>query len=136
MNGGGPVLVVEDDDDDFFLTRRSLKKVTSAPIVHVSSGRAAIDYLAGRGTFGNRAEFPLPAVMLLDLKMDDVSGHQVLEWVSGNLSGAHPKIYVLTGSDEPRDREMVKNSGVASGYIVKPLNPEHLATIFRRETVA
>jgi CheY-like chemotaxis protein len=129
MNETSPVLVVEDDEDDFFLTDRVLRKFTPGPIAHVESGRAAIDYLAGIAPYANRAEFPLPHVVFLDLKLDHVSGHEVLQWVRANLS-VPPKIFVLTGSNEPRDRDLVKNSGVASGYIVKPLSAEHLTGIF------
>jgi CheY-like chemotaxis protein len=130
MKNGVRVLVVEDDEDDFFLTQRALRKFTAGPIFHVESGRAAIEYLGGQGRYADRAEFPLPDIVFLDLKMDQVSGHQVLQWVRNNLGEAAPKIFVLTGSNEPRDRDFVKNSGAATGYIVKPLSPEHLRTIF------
>jgi len=49
MSGAPTVLVVEDDEDDFFLTERALRRYTSGRILHVESGRAAIDYLAGTG---------------------------------------------------------------------------------------
>lgn len=130
MNDEVRVLVVEDDEDDFFLTQRALRKFTAGPIFHVESGRAAIDYLAGNGIYADREKFPLPHVMFLDLKMDQGSGHQVLQWVQTQLASHRPRIYVLTGSNEPRDREFVKTSGAATGYIVKPLSPEHLRPIF------
>jgi CheY-like chemotaxis protein len=41
-----------------------------------------------------------------------------------------PRIFVLTGSNEPKDRDMVKDSGMATGYVVKPLSVEHLTSIF------
>ncbi len=124
------VLVVEDDEDDFFLTERALRRFTRGRILHVESGRAAIDYLAGNGNFADRNVYPLPDIVFLDLKMDQVSGHDVLAAVRVNPPGAMPRIFVLTGSNEPRDREMVKDSGVASGYVVKPLSIEHLTSIF------
>jgi CheY-like chemotaxis protein len=130
MSDAPRVLVVEDDEDDFFLTQRVLRKFSTGPIRHVESGRAAIDYLAGNGPFADRERFPFPQVMFLDLKMAQVTGHEVLQWVRENLGTRAPKIFVLTGSDEPRDRELVKNSGAAAGYIVKPLAAEHLTTIF------
>ena len=124
-----PVLVVEDDEDDFFLTERVLRKFSRGPIMHVEHGRAAIDYLAGLGPYADRAKFPLPQIMFLDLKMNQATGHEVLRWVRENLP-TPPRIFVLTGSNEPRDRELVKNSGVASGYFVKPLSAEHLPAVF------
>jgi CheY-like chemotaxis protein len=123
------VLVVEDDDDDFFLTERVLRRFTKGRILHVESGRAALDYLAGNGAFADRTRHPLPNVILLDLKMEQMNGHEVLAAIRANPPQPLPRIFVLTGSDEPKDREMVKNSGVAAGYIVKPLSAEHVASI-------
>lgn len=134
MNDGQTVLVVEDDEDDFFLTQRALRKFTSAPINRLESGRAAIDYLSARGAYADRTKFPLPALMFLDLKMDHGSGLEVLQWVAANLRDTPLKIFVLTGSNEPRDRERVKESGAAAGYIVKPLAVEHLRGIFGAAT--
>ncbi|MEO5958735.1 MAG: response regulator [Opitutaceae bacterium] len=130
MSDAPTVLVVEDDEDDFFLTQRVLRKFAAGPIRHVESGRAAIDYLAGTAPYADRELFPLPHVMFLDLKMGQVTGHEVLQWVRTHLGDRAPRIFVLTGSDEPRDRELVRNSGAAAGYIVKPLSAEHLKAIF------
>ena len=124
------VLVVEDDEDDFFLTERTLRRFTRDRILHVESGRAAIDYLAGKGRFADRTLHPLPHLVFLDLKMDQINGHEVLAAVRRNPPDPMPIIFVLTGSNEPKDRELVKSSGVAAGYIVKPLSTEHLTSIF------
>jgi CheY-like chemotaxis protein len=123
------ILVVEDDDDDFFLTERALRKFCVGRIQHVDSGRATIDYLSGDGIYADREKFPMPDVMFLDLKLDQISGHDVLRWVDSNLSKQRPKIFVLTGSNEPRDRDLVESSGAAAGYIVKPLTTGHLDAI-------
>lgn len=130
MTPTSQVLVVDDDEDDFFFTRRELRKVIAVPILHLESGRAAIDYLAGHGPYADRSVFPFPQVMFLDLKMNQVSGLEVLQWVRANIPPPAPKIFVLTGSNEPRDREIVKHTGVAAGYIVKPLSSAHLKSIF------
>ncbi|WP_414664351.1 response regulator [Horticoccus sp. 23ND18S-11] len=126
------VLIVEDDEDDFFLTQRAVRKVFAGPIVHLESGRAAIEYLVQRGTGTAPAGSDL---VFLDLKMDDGGGLEVLDWVRMHAGPHVPRIFVLTGSNEPRDRERVRLSGVAAGYIVKPLGPEHLAEIFRAAPV-
>ena len=123
------VVVVDDDEDDFFLTQRALRRHVQGDILHLESGRAAIDYLAGRGRYADRSAVPLPDVMLLDLKMEQGTGHDVLAAVRENPPVPLPRIYVLTGSNEPRDRELVKSSGVAAGYIVKPLSSEHVVKI-------
>ena len=123
------VLVVEDDEDDFFLTQRVLRRHIPAKIVHLDNGRAAIAYLLGEGEFADRAKHALPDLVFLDLKMEQGTGHEVLAAMQS--SGLHPlpRVFVLTGSNEPRDRELVKNSLVAAGYIVKPLSNEHVTKI-------
>ena len=128
------VLVVEDDEDDLFLTQRELRKLVSEPILHVDNGQQAIEYLAGIGRYVDRNTFPFPDVMFLDLKMNHVTGLDVLHWVADNVPQTSLKIFVLTGSNEPRDRELVRTSGAASGYIVKPLTSAHLAGIFGEST--
>ena len=94
------------------------------------SRRAAIDCLAGRGAFADRSAHPLPAIVFLDLKMDQLNGHDVLAAIRETPPDPMSRILVLTGSNEPKDRELVKSSGVAAGYIVKPLSPQHLSSIF------
>jgi CheY-like chemotaxis protein len=126
-----PILVADDDEDDFFFTSRALSKATPAPIIHVESGAAAIDYLAGRGAYADRNTYPFPSMLLLDLKMTDVDGHGVLRWVRDNLPRSSLQIFVLTGSDEIRDRKLVEASGIAAGYFVKPLGPQQVGSIFK-----
>ena len=130
MSDARVVLVVEDDEDDFFLTERTLRRFTKARILHLESGRAAMEYLAGRGPYADRAAHPMPEFVFLDLKMDQLNGHEVLAMIRENPPDPMPRIFVLTGSNEPKDRDLVKSSGVAAGYIVKPLAAEHLTSIF------
>jgi CheY-like chemotaxis protein len=96
----------------------------------VDNGADAIAYLQGRGAFADRQKYPAAAVALLDLKMGHISGLEVLAALREDPPVPMPRIVVLTGSNEPKDRELVRNSGVAAGYIVKPLNAEHLPAIF------
>lgn len=130
MSSSPTVLVVEDDDDDFFFTQRALRRHTAGRIIHLPNGRTAIDYFAGNGPYADRVQHPLPSLVFLDLKMDHGSGLDVLAAIKKNPPLPLPEIYVLTGSNEPKDRELVKQSGVAAGYLVKPLSAEHLAAIF------
>ena len=130
MSAEPTVLVVEDDEDDFFLTERTLRRFTRGRIVHVENGRDAIAYLMGTDRFADRAEYPFPDVVFLDLKMDPVNGHDVLAVIREKSLQPLPRIFVLTGSNEPKDRDLVKNSGVAAGYIVKPIAPAHLTNVF------
>jgi len=128
MKSPATVLLVEDNEDDVFLSLRVLEKVGIAP-AHVSNGKDAMDYLAGRGVYRDRTLYPLPDVVLLDLKMPAYTGHEVLEWLRDQSELKGMKVYILTSSDEPRDRQRAEKAG-AQGYFLKPLLPAHLSTIF------
>jgi CheY-like chemotaxis protein len=123
------ILIAEDDEDDFFFTARAFRKLADAKLVQVENGRAAMEYLSGEGRYANRTAFPFPEVMLLDLKMEAMDGHEVLDWLRRQPSCRTLKVFVLTGSGEIRDRERVKASGVAAGYFVKPLLPHDVDLI-------
>lgn len=129
MSASETILVVEDDEDDFFFTQRALRRHTAAPIVHLANGRDAIGYITGIDRFADRTKFPAPAVVLLDLKMEGAGGHEVLAAVRKNPPHPLPQIFVLTGSNESRDRDLVWQSGLAKGFIVKPLGSEHVLEI-------
>lgn len=122
------VLLAEDNEDDLFLSKRVLAKAGVSPVFHVADGKEAIDYLSGQGEYTDRSRHPLPAVMLLDLKMPGLSGHEVLEWLRAQPALRGLKVFVLTSSGETRDRERVEKAG-AQGYFVKPLTSEHLTAI-------
>ncbi|CAM2883495.1 response regulator [Rariglobus hedericola] len=123
------VLLAEDNDDDLFLSKRVLAKAGIAPVFHVADGRQAMDYLAGKGDYADRTRYPLPEVVLLDLKMPEFTGHEVLEWLRAEPALRDLKVYVLTSSAEMSDQQRAEKAG-AQGYLVKPLLTAHLATIF------
>jgi CheY-like chemotaxis protein len=76
------LLLVEDNEDDVFLMRRALQGAHVVnPLQVVEDGQEALDYLGGNGKFADRAQFPLPAVVFLDLKLPFMSGHDVLAWI-------------------------------------------------------
>lgn len=130
MNAAPAVLLAEDNEDDLFLSSRVLSKAGLQSVHHVSDGRQAIDYLAGRGAYADRARHPLPDILLLDLKMPGHTGHEVLEWLRQQPDLQDIRVHVLTSSDEPSDRRRAQKAG-AQGYIVKPLFPEHVAAILK-----
>lgn len=122
------VLLAEDNEDDLFLTKRVLDKAGIGPVLHVENGKEARDYLAGQGPYHDRTRYPLPDVVLLDLKMPLLTGHEVLEWLRSRPEFRDLKAYVLTSSDEERDRTRVEKAGI-QGYFVKPLVAAHVDKI-------
>lgn len=78
---GPSVLIADDSESDiFFLLRAFSTSRVRNPVYVVRSGAEAMQYLAGEGKFSNRARFPMPAIVFLDLKMPPPDGLEVLRW--------------------------------------------------------
>ena len=76
------ILQVDDDPNDVFLLHHAMKKMGVAnPIQVATDGQQAIDYLQGAVKFADRAKFPFPCLLLLDLKLPYVMGLDVLRWI-------------------------------------------------------
>lgn len=115
------ILVVEDDPNDALLLERAFRKARLAnPLQLVADGDAAVAYLSGAETYGDREKYPLPALVLLDLKLPRRSGHEVLEWIRGQPGLRRLPVVALTSSRESRDVERAYDLGVNS-YLVKPV---------------
>jgi len=119
------ILLVEDRDDDVFLVRRAFEKAgLSNPFQVAHDGEEAIAYLSGEGKFSNRSEFPLPWLVLLDLKMPKVDGFEVLRWIRSQPSLSRLIVLVLTSSEYMKDVDEAYKLG-ANSFLVKPLDFEN-----------
>src|SRR4051812_1780518 len=126
------VLLAEDDPDDILLTQIAFKKARLAnPLMIVRDGEEAISYLQREGQFANREKYPLPILLLLDLKMPKVSGFQVLEWLQTRSELSHIPVAVMTASDSDPDASRAYALG-ASSYLVKPPDAEALLALVQR----
>src|SRR6185369_15415772 len=113
------ILQVEDDPNDVFFLQRALKKAgVLNPIQVARDGQEAIDYLQGVGKFADREQFPLPALILLDLKLPLVMGLDVLKWIRQE-AGLTVPIVLLTASAQESDIAAAYCLG-ANGFLVKP----------------
>jgi len=95
------------------------------PLLVVEDGQEAVDYLSGAGKFADRDQYPLPAVVFLDLKLPLISGHDVLAWIRRQRELESLVVIVLTSSNEPSDLNRCYALG-ANSYVVKPPTPEQL----------
>jgi len=121
-----PLLMAEDDDNDVYFFERALRQANIARALHrVKDGEEAISYLRGEGKFENREEFPLPRVLLLDLKMPRKNGFEVIQWVRQQPGLKRLPIVVLTSSREDPDVNRAYELG-ANTYLVKPVKFESL----------
>jgi CheY-like chemotaxis protein len=115
------ILAVEDEDDDVALLKRAFRKVGIVnPVTFLADGEAAVQYLAGEGGFADRAAHPLPALVLLDLKLPRKSGLDVLAWLREQPAVRRIPVVVLTSSRQNRDLERAYDLG-ANSYLVKPV---------------
>jgi CheY-like chemotaxis protein len=114
------ILVAEDREDDFFLLSRCFDKSSRVSLKRAVNGAEIIDYLAGNGPFADRKNHPLPELIILDIKMPEKNGFEVIEWIRkqpGDIS-AIPTIF-LTASTKPADVNRAYACG-ANAYIEKP----------------
>jgi len=120
------LLLVEDNEDDVFLMKRALQGAHVVnPLQVVEDGQEALDYLGGNGKFADRDQYPLPAVVFLDLKLPFISGHDVLAWIRQQKEFETLVVIVLTSSNEASDLSRCYALG-ANSYLVKPPTPEQL----------
>ena len=120
MTTTAAILLVEDNEDDIFLMKRALKSAgISNPLSIVEDGQQAVDYLAGAGAYANRDQYPLPAVVFVDLKLPIKTGLEVLSWIRRQDRLHHLIVVVLTSSNEPSDLREAYRLG-ANSYLVKP----------------
>ncbi len=117
----GLVLLIEDDPADVRLIQRAFRKLNEAvEMVRLTNGDDAVAYLAGDAPYENRAAYPLPAILLLDIKLPRRSGFEVLEWVRRQKSNLRRlPIVMLTSSRHSADVNRAYDLG-ANSYLAKP----------------
>lgn len=129
MNDGATILLVEDSEDDVLMMQKAVKTAGVVnPMVVVEDGEAAMAYLEGAGEYEDRTKFPIPAIVLLDLKLPYASGHEVLKWIREQKKFNTLVVIVLTSSLEPSDLRLSYALG-ANSYIVKPPTAQQLVDL-------
>ena len=116
------ILLVEDNLDHAELVRRNLADFPAASrLHHVEDGEAAIDYIFGRGIFADRAQFPAPDLVLLDLRLPRLDGLEVLRQVKHHPTLHRTPIVMLTTSDAERDVALAFEHH-ANSFLTKPVD--------------
>jgi CheY-like chemotaxis protein len=124
-----PILLAEDDENDIFLMGRAFDRAAIPnPLFVVHNGQEAIDYLGGTGTYAQREKFPLPGLLLLDLKMPWMDGFDVLRWLRSQHQFDTLPVVVLTSSKLQADIDKSREMGVYD-YRVKPHDFEDLVRL-------
>jgi two-component system response regulator len=132
MNNPAHILLIEDNRMDVELTLDAFKEARIANTIQVArNGQEGLDYLFGRGEFADRQKYPLPYLILLDLKMPRVDGFEVLRQVKAAPILKRIPVIILTSSKEEGDRALSYDTG-ANSYLVKPVSFEGFAEVVRQ----
>ena len=116
------ILLVEDNRMDVELTLDAFKEARLLNTIYVSpNGQDALDYLFRRGKYADRITYPIPNLVLLDLKLPGVDGFEVLRQVKSAPILKRLPVIILTSSKEEGDRALTYDIG-ANSYIVKPVS--------------
>jgi CheY-like chemotaxis protein len=122
MNRAAHILLVEDNRMDVELTLDAFRERHLDNSIHVAAnGQEAMDYLLGAGPYADRDTYPLPDLILLDLKMPVMDGYEVLRRIKATPLLKRLPVIVLSSSKEEGDLAMTYDTG-ANSYLVKPLS--------------
>ena len=112
------ILLVEDDEVDVMNVKRAFKKNHILNPLHVAeNGLVALNMLTGNGI----EQIPFPRIILLDLNMPKMGGIEFLEKLRNDDRFKSISVFVMTTSNEDRDKIEAYKLNVA-GYIIKPLS--------------
>lgn len=115
------ILYADDSENDALLMHRVLEKVGfGGELQVVPHGLDVIDYLSGSGHFADRVSYPLPHLVLLDIKMPRVGGLEVLRWIRRNEAFRTTPVLILSASNQERD-VVEAYAAKADAYLVKPV---------------
>jgi DNA-binding response OmpR family regulator len=118
------ILLVEDNEDAVFLTQAAFKKSNiTNPLNVVGDGQEAINYFVGLGQYADRSRFPIPYLVLLDLKLPLVPGLDVLKSI--RHLGMSTIVVVLSTSENESDIALAYRLG-ANAYLLKPSSLDKL----------
>ena len=129
LNPPATILVVEDNPDDFTIFEFALRGAQiQNPVVHVEDGAAALDYMFARGKYSDRATYPIPGILFLDINLPKVNGIKVLETLRGTREFSSIPVVMVTVSDSSQDVLRSYESG-SSLFVQKPVVPENLIAL-------
>jgi CheY-like chemotaxis protein len=115
------VLIVEDEPAHAELTKRAMRKAGNANRIDiVQSGEEALDYLCNQGKYKDKSEYPVPGLIVLDIKLPGIDGIDVLKRVKTDDRLKSIPVIMLTTSEQEKDIAMSYKYH-ANSYLSKPV---------------
>jgi len=129
--GENPILLVEDDPDDVEFLQRAFAIVgITRPVRVFDNTKEAIAYMAGEGAYADREAHPLPSLVMVDLRLVGLPGHELIQWMRARRAFDATKIIVLSSLyDEGHRREAYRLG--ANSYLVKTASFDDLVVKVR-----
>jgi two-component system response regulator len=122
----GPILIVDDNPDDAKLAQRAFERLNPQfPLTVVGSGRGLLEYLEGLSTASRDEAARVPSVILLDLKMPEMDGFTILEWMAKRPAFAGIPVIILSTFDDLYHVKQAYSLGARS-YLLKPISGDSL----------
>ncbi len=126
------ILLVEDNPMDVELIIDAFKEARLGNKIQVArNGKKVLEYLLGEGIYADRKQYPLPDIVLLDLKMPGIDGHEVLGRIKGAGKFKRLPVIILTSSRDEGDRAMSYDNG-ANSYLVKPVSFDDFLNVVKQ----
>jgi CheY-like chemotaxis protein len=126
------ILLAEDDPNDVLLIKRAFHKAGLGESLRVvRDGDQALSYLTGQGVYADRSLYPMPFLVLLDLKMPGVDGFEVLQSIRASKDLRRLLVVVLTSSNLQADVDRAYDLG-ANSYLVKPVEFDEMVGMISR----
>jgi len=120
------LLHIDDNKDDLFLFKKAcFENGVAFNLQHVAGGKEALRYLQGVDIYADRAQFPLPDLVLLDLKMPPPDGFAVLRWIRERAEFSNLTICIFTSSFQYEDIRKAYELG-ANCFLTKSASFEKL----------
>jgi len=116
------ILLVEDDDGHARLLEKNLRRGGVVNhLVRVADGQEAVDYVSRTGSYEDSVRYPLPSVVLLDVRMPRLDGFEVLAYLKRDPELMKIPVIMLTSTDNQKEINRAYEMG-ANGYVVKPVS--------------
>jgi CheY-like chemotaxis protein len=122
----GAILIAEDNADDAKLVQRAVLSLQLENPLHiVKDGVKTLAYLNGEPPFEDRKRFPFPALLLLDLRMPEIDGLEVLRRIKENPEFASMPVVVVTAVQDRKRLGEAYQLG-ANSFLSKPVDSKEL----------